>query len=303
MAQHSRFADLDPRRRPAIVPTARIRGLEAGNDQRADRRSDEQARMSLRAMTWVWTLDISPAPKLVLMAIADNADDAGFCFPSQRRVAKKCSITERSVRRLVGKLIAARLVVVEPRYRVRARTTNGYRLTMDHPRTSCPGGAASAVQGERTTLSVSGGLCFPSSTSLTQRRAIQRQLVSVAPDVAQQILDELAGRIAIGNVRSPVRYATELTRRSLRDAFEPELGVRIARERAALRQRDRRGEKQGSAAVDASDTPVAQLPDELRLPLERLRAKAFVSQQDDGFDDGLLTCRARAGVRTADPEG
>src|SRR5690606_24218440 len=142
---------------------------------------------------------------------------------------------------------------------------NGYRLTMDHPRTSCPGGVGSTAQGERTMLSggagqrrpgnhhlptiaptttpartaspidsrsVSGGLCFPSNTGVTQREAIQRQLAGVAPDVAQQILDELAGRMTVGTVRNPVRYAAELVRRALRDAFEPELGVKIALERA-----------------------------------------------------------------------
>lgn len=282
--------------------------------------------MSLKAMTWVWTLPISPAPKLVLMAIADDADDTGFCYPSQRRLAKKCRITERSVRRIVGKLIAARLVAVEPRYRVRARTTNGYRLAMDYPRTSCPGGAASAVQGERTTLSggpgqngpgnhdlppiaptttptptssshesqsVSGGLYFPSRTSVTQQQAIQKQLANVAPNVAQQILDELAGRLAVGNVRDPVRYANELVRRALRGTFEPELGAKIARERAAGRQRDRRSENQVSAAVDASDAPIAPLPDELRLPIERMRAKVLVSRRDDSVDGGLIPERGR----------
>jgi DNA-binding FadR family transcriptional regulator len=45
-------------------------------------------------------------PKFVLVALADDADDRGFCFPSHRRIARKCSVTERSVRRMIGVLAA-----------------------------------------------------------------------------------------------------------------------------------------------------------------------------------------------------
>ena len=31
--------------------------------------------MSLKVMTWAWTIALPPAPKLVLMALADEADD------------------------------------------------------------------------------------------------------------------------------------------------------------------------------------------------------------------------------------
>jgi DNA-binding transcriptional regulator YhcF (GntR family) len=60
--------------------------------------------MSLRVMTWAWSVHLSPTPKLVLMALADEADDDGYCFPSQRRLAAKCSITDRTVRRVLLEL-------------------------------------------------------------------------------------------------------------------------------------------------------------------------------------------------------
>lgn len=53
--------------------------------------------MSLKVMTWPWELELPPTPKFVLMALADEADDRGYCFPSHRRIAQKCSINERSV--------------------------------------------------------------------------------------------------------------------------------------------------------------------------------------------------------------
>ena len=86
-------------------------------------------------MTWAWSISLPPTPKLVLMALADEADDRGFCFPSIRHVASKCSMTPRSVQRLIRRLAQDRLVVIERRFRKdRARTSNGYRLAVDYPR-------------------------------------------------------------------------------------------------------------------------------------------------------------------------
>ena len=103
--------------------------------------------MSLKMMALVWELPLPPTQKFVLMAIADEANDDGYCFPSQGRLAEKCSINERSVRRLIGVLCAQGYVVVKHRFHNRARTSNGYQLTMDHPRTNCPGAPGAAVRG------------------------------------------------------------------------------------------------------------------------------------------------------------
>ena len=79
-------------------------------------------------MTWAWTVPLSPSPKFVLMALADEADDSGFCFPSHRRIALKCTITERSVRRMIRLLAERRYLVVHQRFNNRARTSNGYQF-------------------------------------------------------------------------------------------------------------------------------------------------------------------------------
>jgi hypothetical protein len=83
-------------------------------------------------MHWAWTVRLQPAPKLVLMALADEADDRGFCFPSVRHLAHKCSISERSVQRIVRLLVARAYVSIQQRFRKdRARTSNGYQLAID----------------------------------------------------------------------------------------------------------------------------------------------------------------------------
>jgi hypothetical protein len=118
--------------------------------------------MSLKVITWAWTVRLPPAPKLVLMALADEADDRGFCFPSHRHLANKCSISERSVRRMISLLAADHHVSIEHRFKKdRARTSNGYRLGCDHPRTNCPGGPDSTGPGERTAVTRAVGQRWP----------------------------------------------------------------------------------------------------------------------------------------------
>ena len=62
--------------------------------------------MSLKVMHWAWSIALQPPPKLLLMALADEADDRGFCFPSVPHLAKKCSIAERTANGLSADLHA-----------------------------------------------------------------------------------------------------------------------------------------------------------------------------------------------------
>jgi len=92
--------------------------------------------ISIRVMAWAWHWQtrLPPMPKLVLMALADEANDNCFCFPSHRRLAWKCTISERTVRRMVGLLASQRYLSIEPRFaKDRSRTSNGYRLSFAHP--------------------------------------------------------------------------------------------------------------------------------------------------------------------------
>lgn len=58
-------------------------------------------------MTSVWERSIqSGSALLLLLAIADFADDDGFAFPSVARLAKKVRLTERQTWSLIGKLKA-----------------------------------------------------------------------------------------------------------------------------------------------------------------------------------------------------
>jgi Helix-turn-helix domain len=102
--------------------------------------------MSIRTMTWAWSVALPPTSKLLLMALADIADDKGICWPSHPTLAAKCSLTDRTVRRVMVLLEARQLVVVEPRFKTTgSRTSNRYRLAVDTPPDKLSGGARTAV--------------------------------------------------------------------------------------------------------------------------------------------------------------
>jgi hypothetical protein len=61
--------------------------------------------MSVRLMSLVWDLELPPGEKLVLLALADQANDEGRqCWPAVSTIAKKSGQGERTVRRALADL-------------------------------------------------------------------------------------------------------------------------------------------------------------------------------------------------------
>ena len=86
--------------------------------------------MSHRASAWAWDTDLKgdPMVKFVLVALADQADDYGYCWPSQKTIAKKVCQGERTVRRHIATLRDLGLLTVIRRSSTRGRRSNGYQL-------------------------------------------------------------------------------------------------------------------------------------------------------------------------------
>lgn len=63
--------------------------------------------MSVRVMSLVWSLDLPDSQKIVLLALADCANDEGHCWPSMATLAKKCSKGERTVQGVIKQLCDA----------------------------------------------------------------------------------------------------------------------------------------------------------------------------------------------------
>ena len=52
--------------------------------------------MSLKVMHWAWSLGLPPTPKIVLLALADEANDDGYTSPASRIWrANAASVIER----------------------------------------------------------------------------------------------------------------------------------------------------------------------------------------------------------------
>ena len=66
--------------------------------------------------------------KLVLMMLADIADDHGQCFPSYQHLADVCEISKRSVIRHINDLEEQGFVIIEHRKGVKLSKSNVYTL-------------------------------------------------------------------------------------------------------------------------------------------------------------------------------
>lgn len=67
--------------------------------------------MSIRLMTDAWKASIPAGRKMVLLALCDNANDQGECYPSISMLAEKCSMSERSVFNHIADLESGGLIV------------------------------------------------------------------------------------------------------------------------------------------------------------------------------------------------
>lgn len=96
--------------------------------------------MSVRAMSWVWQQPIKGTAKLVLLALADCANDDGKCWPGIETVAAKCGVSRNTAIRNIQDLKKKGLIISERRYTESGRrTSNLYTLSLspNMVRTKC----------------------------------------------------------------------------------------------------------------------------------------------------------------------
>jgi Helix-turn-helix domain len=110
--------------------------------------------MSIELMTKVWKLThLGSTDKLVLLALADNANDNGTCWPSTAKIAEKASLSERAVQNSVARLVDAGQLQITERY----GRSNLFTVTpadnappqLVHPAGDAPTPAAGAPRGAR----------------------------------------------------------------------------------------------------------------------------------------------------------
>ncbi|BAE75241.1 putative phage replication protein [Sodalis glossinidius str. 'morsitans'] len=78
----------------------------------------------------------NPIRKLVLLKLADNANDKGECWPSYQHIADHCECSKSTVRDHIDALEKAGLLVKENRTGTnngKGNTFNVYHLKLDNP--------------------------------------------------------------------------------------------------------------------------------------------------------------------------
>jgi hypothetical protein len=240
--------------------------------------------MSIRAMNWAWSQRTgSPSAKVVLMKLADYADDGGFAFPSVARIAMQCEMSERTVQRHLRALEAHHFLTCQARRRPDGSpATNAYLLSLPIADDRAAGGGVNlspAPQRQRGTsaggvkASDSAGedrraggdmavtqttrqpshnhhhqppparcgqpdLVAPDKLPIADRAEALRRVRRFKPDLGQQLLDELAARMAVADIQNPLRYLSSLTRAATQGRFAPDLARGVAAQRASQERKD-----------------------------------------------------------------
>ena len=84
----------------------------------------------------------NPARKLVLLKLADNANDDGVCFPSYQYIADKCEMSKRSAISHIDDLIKMGFVTKKARKNKDGSSANLYLLHLEQgSEKSAPGGS------------------------------------------------------------------------------------------------------------------------------------------------------------------
>lgn len=88
--------------------------------------------MSMTLMVKVFGLKIgNPGRKLVLLKLADHANDDGGCWPSYRRIAEQCEMGRSTVKAHIKALEDAGYLVSQERKDETFQSSNYYTLTLD----------------------------------------------------------------------------------------------------------------------------------------------------------------------------
>jgi hypothetical protein len=285
----------------------------------------------LAARRWAWAARAGDA-KVMLLALAEHADATGYCYPSLRRVAAMCEVSESTARRMIKRLVLRQLVTIERRVNANGScASNGYRLAID-PAVNLTGwgikltgGMVSAVAGEVVSAVKGGGvtgdrettteqvlyierrpvsmrgaatpmkhvahrrgraLCFPSGVSADEREALTKKLVGLNEDQAQEVLDELAGRMSATRIRNAVGYCARLAQQIRRGAFHLDAGVAVARRRQELRPPDDAQSVSDSEVGDIDQCNADRIPAAARATFEHIRSNHSRAQNNSLSEAG-----------------
>ncbi|WP_163830754.1 helix-turn-helix domain-containing protein [Spartinivicinus ruber] len=97
--------------------------------------------MSVQAIAWAFTLsNLEPNKKIVLLALADNANDQGYCWPAMDTIAEKTSLSRSTVKRHIKSLAKLGVLTKFERAAASGASTSNYfylhvgcQINLDNP--------------------------------------------------------------------------------------------------------------------------------------------------------------------------
>lgn len=99
--------------------------------------------MSIKLMSKAWDLAIPQGQKFVLIALCDHANDDGVCYPSQNKLAEKCSMSDRAIINHIKWLEQQGFISKERRQSSQRRYSDLYQICLE-PANSAPAHSAPA---------------------------------------------------------------------------------------------------------------------------------------------------------------
>ena len=83
-------------------------------------------------MAKAWEMPIPSGKKMVLLALCDHANDDGECYPSQKNLAKKCSMSSRAISNHIKWLHDCGILESERRQTTNVRKSNRYFISLEN---------------------------------------------------------------------------------------------------------------------------------------------------------------------------
>jgi hypothetical protein len=133
--------------------------------------------MSVRAMSWAFAQKLRAGEKLVLLALADRANEDGVCWPAIPSLAAKCSMSDRTVTRII-KTFLGRYLEAQFQFHPEtgAQTVNAYQLFLETTTIRTPpGDKLSPAPGDSHVTPPGDTRVTPPVTTATSRVRVLRE--------------------------------------------------------------------------------------------------------------------------------
>ncbi len=149
--------------------------------------------MSMRLMVEVFHTEVgNPMHKLVLLKLADNANDNGECYPSYQHIAKQCEIGKSTAMRAIDALCEKGLLIKQPRYLIggKEQTSNFYVIVLPSLQgsvTVTPGVVSERHQGSVTVTPGVVSERHPNQSYITSKENLNKDIPPYIPLEEKQV--------------------------------------------------------------------------------------------------------------------